>query len=271
MPKLVEVDESDEESSMPIGDGPIETMDIDFEGRIANDSDFEGIKMLLQQLFLQSNVDISEMTNEIISHNYIGCVLHQLIPDDQSEDDDDDDDSGGPVLGVLSVLNLSDNPDKLFTKQLKGFLVEKCSEDETADLNQFKSILSNSSYRIGFLLNEKLICHAHLSLPSFQSLWKDMEKAKMKKMNYDFDVYILLCKTTSITSKKHKAELEFSNPEDEIFFENALLSFSYGVDHDTQMHMATKSSKQFEARRTVIVFANKSIDKIMQQMTLIAA
>lgn len=48
---------------------------VEFEGRSPIDSDFHGIKQLLQQLLLKAHVNISELTDLIISQNYVGSVV----------------------------------------------------------------------------------------------------------------------------------------------------------------------------------------------------
>jgi hypothetical protein len=48
---------------------------VDFEGRSPVDADFHGIKQLLQQLFLKAHVNLSELAELIIRHNYVGSVV----------------------------------------------------------------------------------------------------------------------------------------------------------------------------------------------------
>ena len=41
------------------------------------DSDFHGIRQMLQQLFPKDNIDISEIANVLIGQNFIGTLLKQ--------------------------------------------------------------------------------------------------------------------------------------------------------------------------------------------------
>lgn len=53
----------------------LQEIQVDFEGRNPIDSDFHGIKQLLQQLFLKAHINLSELTDLIISQNYVGSVI----------------------------------------------------------------------------------------------------------------------------------------------------------------------------------------------------
>lgn len=77
---------------------------MDFEGRNPQDSDYHGIKILLQQLFLKAHIDLGGLTDLIISQNYVGSVVKQST--DMEEFDDDDDDVND-VFGITTVINIS--------------------------------------------------------------------------------------------------------------------------------------------------------------------
>lgn len=50
-------------------------VNVEFEGFQASDGDFHGIKRLLQQNFRGLEVDLSGITDIIISQNYVGSVI----------------------------------------------------------------------------------------------------------------------------------------------------------------------------------------------------
>ena len=52
-----------------------EEIQVEFEGRNPVDSDFHGIKQLLHQLFLKAHINVSDLTDLIISQNYVGSVV----------------------------------------------------------------------------------------------------------------------------------------------------------------------------------------------------
>lgn len=78
---------------------------IDFEGRYAQDPDWHGIKTLLKQLFLKAHIDLGGLADLIISQNYVGSVVKQATDENESEEDDDD---VNDVFGVTTVINISD-------------------------------------------------------------------------------------------------------------------------------------------------------------------
>ena len=80
-------------------------VNVDFEGRNPEDSDFHGIKTLLKQLFLKSHVDISGLTDLINRQYYVGSVV-QMSQDAEISDDEDDDDSND-VFGITTVINVT--------------------------------------------------------------------------------------------------------------------------------------------------------------------
>ena len=53
----------------------LKEIQVEFEGRIPVDSDFHGIKQLLQQLFLKAHINLSDLTDLIIRQNYVGSVV----------------------------------------------------------------------------------------------------------------------------------------------------------------------------------------------------
>jgi len=58
-----------------------QSIDVEFEGRSPEVTDFHCIKQLLQQLFLKAPVNLSDMTSVLIHQTNIGSVIkvHNLI------------------------------------------------------------------------------------------------------------------------------------------------------------------------------------------------
>ncbi|KAI8423084.1 hypothetical protein MSG28_014169, partial [Choristoneura fumiferana] len=110
----------------------------DFEGRNPEDCDFHGIKQLLRQLFLKTNVDLGALTQTIISQNYVGSVVKQCLDDPPEEDDDEDDGSDG-VFGVTTVINITKRKselDKAIKKNMPytfQYLIWICKTYNTGD------------------------------------------------------------------------------------------------------------------------------------------
>lgn len=77
---------------------------VDFEGRNPQDPDFNGIKTLLQQLFLKAHLDLGGLTDLIISQNYVGSVVKQSSDDGEESDEEDD---VNDVFGITTIVNIS--------------------------------------------------------------------------------------------------------------------------------------------------------------------
>ncbi|XP_023999092.2 protein BCCIP homolog, partial [Salvelinus sp. IW2-2015] len=78
---------------------------VDFEAHTITHNDYNGVKKLMQQLFLKARVNTSELTDLLIQQNHIGSVIRQAeVP----EDSDDDEDPADEVFGFISMLNLTE-------------------------------------------------------------------------------------------------------------------------------------------------------------------
>jgi len=196
-----------------------EEIQVEFEGRNPIDSDFHGIKQLLQQLFLKAHINLSELTDLIISQNYVGSVVKQSDVDEEEDDDDEDDNSGNDVFGITTVVNLTDKQNAECVQQLRQLLVELCNEHGTDQSNALvNNLLSNNAQPVGLLINERFInIPAQISVPLLQSLSKEMKKATEKNLGFDFAYYIIICKLYKIdseTAKKKKEKRKKQNSSD---------------------------------------------------------
>lgn len=50
-------------------------INVEFEGRSPESSDFHSVKQLLQQLFLKAQVNISDMASVLVNQTSIGSVI----------------------------------------------------------------------------------------------------------------------------------------------------------------------------------------------------
>jgi len=53
----------------------LQQIQVDFEGRSAEEGDFHGVKQLLRQLFLKAPIDLSQLTDFLINQKSIGSVV----------------------------------------------------------------------------------------------------------------------------------------------------------------------------------------------------
>ncbi|KAI4486937.1 hypothetical protein M0802_012194 [Mischocyttarus mexicanus] len=253
---------------------------VDFEGRNPQDPDYHGIKTLLQQLFLKAHVDLSTLTELIVSQNYIGSVVKQSDDCEESEEEEEDTDTFD-VFGITTVINISDKQNLLCIKQLRDLLIELSSEHATdAAYTMIKHVLENDSQPIGLLINERFInIPAQISVPLFENLISEMKRATSKKMPFDFSYYILICKLYKMEDKrigkksKNKKKdnnemptIVWSNPEEEIFADNATISFEFSVEKETDSGLSgawTETDDEMKPFRRVLLIEASKLQSII--------
>ena len=114
-------DEEEDEEDKVIN----EEVNIEFEAYSISDNDYDGIKKLLQQLFLKAPVNIAELTDLLVQQNHIGSVINQT---DVSEDSDDvvDEDE---IFGFISLLNLTERKGTPCAEQIKELILHLLWEE----------------------------------------------------------------------------------------------------------------------------------------------
>ncbi|CAG2210670.1 BCCIP [Mytilus edulis] len=247
--------DDDDDSS----DGEVnEEIQVEFEARTIEDSDFHGARALLQQLFLKAKIDLSEMANTIISQNYIGSVIKQIdIPD--SDEEDDDMGEGDPVLGLITVINITEKQNVECVKQFRSMLMEKCQACSQQQKERLSQILTDADQQVGYLISERYInIPPQISVPMYESLFKEMEKCTRKKMKYEFGHYILISKCYR---PKGSDQLFYTNAEEELISKECEFSFTYSVasERDTVVDGKWDAEDQMEALRTVLVIPSENL------------
>jgi len=239
--------------------------------------DFHGIKLLLQRLLLTISVNISELVDIIISQSGIGSTLKVV------------DDEDGTVYGVTTIVDFYKNKGKESIKALCESLREKCKQSSPSHLPKLTSCLESS---VCFLLNERFInIPGDVATPMFCALRNEIEEAKKKGELSKFDYIVLMTKGVkpsdtkgssshenrgpSSSKKKKKAkrredaQIEFTNQEDEIFFKNATLSFSYCVTKATGFAISGEwdfDDVSMDTYRTVVIVQSSKLDSIIDEI-----
>ncbi|XP_075259515.1 protein BCCIP homolog isoform X2 [Convolutriloba macropyga] len=237
-----EIDDDDEDSANE-DDVIVPNMDqqvnVEFEAFPPSDTDFQSLVALLGRLFYKSEpqIDLAQLANWIIGHNYVGSVLKTNSAevddeDDESESDDvmDEDDT---VYGITTVVNLRQTPsgkEEGFKQSIINYINHKCNSPE------IQTVLNNSSKTVGLLITERFVnIPPLLAPPMLKCLSKEIESAKQKKMPYNFSHLILVSKSYDVSSQGPNTTdglppcLEFINPEDEIFQQYAQCVASFPV------------------------------------------
>ncbi|KAJ1522831.1 hypothetical protein ONE63_001982 [Megalurothrips usitatus] len=270
-------DDSSEEENDYKGD---EQIQVDFEGRIPVDSDFHGIKQLLQQLFLKSHVNLSDLTDLIIKQNYVGSVVKQCDDDPDSDDDDDmnvDDD----VYGITTVVNLTEKRSMECIKQIHTLLKQYSKLGDDRTVSKVEQLLNDENNSVGLLINERFVnIPPQISVPLLLNLRKEMDKATSKKMAFDFKYYIMICKLykmdlTKKKSKKNKnkpaePETVWSNAEEEIFEEMADCKYEFPVKDDSDSALGGNwhsNDSEMTPWRKVLIFPASKLDEAINRVS----
>ncbi|XP_069755807.1 protein BCCIP homolog [Narcine bancroftii] len=237
-----ERDSESEETSEGSGQSSEEELDeevqVDFEAHTISDSDCNGIKRLLQQLFLKASVNITELADLIIQQNYVGSVIRQAeILDENSEDNEED-----GVFGFISVLNLTEKKGTEPVEQIKDLVLSQCKVHHQIAAQQLEKILNDNSKSVNLLISERFInVPPQIALPLHKQLQAELVDAqKTGKPCGKCHYYLLICKACVEIGKKiphqrgkQKENLMFANAEDEFFYEQSIMKFSYNVEEES--------------------------------------
>ncbi|KAK1333380.1 hypothetical protein QTO34_005763 [Cnephaeus nilssonii] len=239
-------DEEEDEDDEAVG----EEVNVEFEAYSISDNDYDGIKRLLQQLFLKAPVNTAELTELLIQQNHIGSVIKQTDVSDDSDDDVDEDE----VFGFISLLNLTERKGTQCAEQIKALTLSGCAENcEKSVVERLDQLFKDSSRPVGLLLSERLInVPAQVALPMHRQLQKELAEAhRTNKPCGKCHFYLLISKTfaeagkgnsTKKQSSPKKDELMFANAEEEFFYEKAVLRFSYSVQEESDSRLGGRWS-----------------------------
>ncbi|KAF7388628.1 hypothetical protein HZH68_012570 [Vespula germanica] len=269
---------SEDDEQEQVGESGLE-IQVDFEGRNPQDPDYHGIKTLLQQLFLKAHIDLGGLTDFIIAQNYIGSVVKQS--EDFEGSDEEDVEDTFDVFGITTVINITDRQNLPCIQQLRDLLQELSSDHATdAAYTMIKNVLQNDSQPIGLLINERFInIPAQISIPLFENLISEMKRANSRNMPFNFSYYVLICKLYKMEDKKIGTKTKnnkknnsatptiiWSNPEEEIFAEKALISFEFSVENESDSGLSgtwTETDDEMKPYRRVLLFEASTLQSII--------
>lgn len=271
--------ESDEDAS-DYSDHEFMDMEImtNFEGRAPEDSDAPGIKLLLQQLFQKTNVNVADLTDLILSQNYVGCVFKQICDDEDDDDDDDamDDDSDDLVLGLTTAINLTDKKGRECIKQLITLVTSRCQKVVPAVAGKVTEMLHSEDEPVGFLVNERYLnIVPKIATSSFPALKQDLERACRKKMNFAFKHFLMLCKTYRCkqVSGAGDSTLYYKNAEEELIAEVADIQATWSVADQQEGSDAggPQDEEDMERTCTMMLFSADKLDAIISRFQAVLA
>ncbi|XP_011841827.1 PREDICTED: BRCA2 and CDKN1A-interacting protein isoform X2 [Mandrillus leucophaeus] len=269
-------DDSDEEEDEE--DNVIdEEVNIEFEAYSLSDNDYDGIKKLLQQLFLKASVNTAELTDLLIQQNHIGSVIKQTDVSEDSDDDVDEDE----VFGFISLLNLTERKGTQCAEQIQELILSFCEKNcEKSMVEQLDKFLNDTTKPVGLLLSERFInIPPQIALPMYQQLQKELAEAhRTNKPCGKCYFYLLISKTfveagknnsKKKLSNKKKAALMFANAEEEFFYEKAILKFNYSVQEESDTCLGGKWSFDdvpMTPLRTVMLIPGDKMNEIMDKL-----
>ncbi|XP_003479860.1 BRCA2 and CDKN1A-interacting protein [Cavia porcellus] len=254
-----------------------EEVNVEFEAYSISDNDYDGIKKLLQQLFLKAPVNTAELTDLLIQQNHIGSVIKQTNVSEDSDDDMDEDE----IFGFISLLNLTERKGTQCAEQIKELILNFCEKNcEKSMVEQLDKLLNDNTKPVGFLLSERFInVPPQIALPMHQQLQKELVEAhKTNKPCGKCHFYLLISKTFveagKTNSKKKwsnqkKDVLMFANAEEEFFYEKAVLKFSYSVQEEGDTCLGGRWSFDdvpMKPLRTVMLIPSDKMSEIMDKL-----
>merc|ERR1712168_401603 len=262
-------------------------MNVNFDAQTATDSDFHGIKRLLQQLFLKANVNLSALTDVILGQNHVGSVIKQAPLDEEDEDEDEmGSDAVDEVFGISTVINLtsrltneaksSPSEGDKAVKQLVDLLVEKSDKNGgPVQTKTLKAFLTDKEKHTGWLLNERFVnIPAQISLPLYDSLRDEMHSACAKGQKFKFDYFLLMSKALKEKGTKKKEDvLIFTNgEEEELFQEESAFQFAFSVadqqaDAETISEAGEDGETSYESWRVVMIIPAEKMAVVAKKLT----
>lgn len=168
-------------------------------------------------------------------------------------------------------------------QQLRHILKQLAEEHATDAVNtMIKSILENDAAQLGLLINERFVnIPAKISVPLLENLISELKRANSKNMPFNFSYYILICKLYKSEDKKagkkkgknKKADSEpsmlWSNPEEEIFAEEAIVSFEFSVEEEADSGLSgtwTETDDEMIPYRRVLLFEASKLQSIFDKI-----
>lgn len=146
-----------------------------------------------------------------------------------------------------------------------------------------RKLLEDDTEVLGLLINERFVnIPAQISVPLLENLMSDIKKANNKKMSFNFSYYILICKVYRTkrpdlvkrpkSKKKDNTCEEFiiwSNPEEEIFAQEAAISFEFSVEKESDSAVSgtwTESDDEMTPYRRVLLFEASKLQSIIDRI-----
>ncbi|KAF0773184.1 BRCA2 and CDKN1A-interacting protein [Aphis craccivora] len=280
-PMEIESDSSSSSDSDDNDDIAETVLDVEFEGRSPQTSDFHSIKQLLQQLFLKAPVNLSDLSTVLINQPGIGSVIKQVPNEDEEEDSDSDVDPDdvvdvNQVFGISSVLNISQKTSEC-VHNLHKLMLDLSNQYSDSETTRFvNGLLGDDTKQVGLLINERYVnIPPPISVPLFHAIRKELFSLKSKDSSYNFDYLIMISKLYKMKKdKKGNKNLEgcevfWSNAEEEFFDEEADYKFEFCVQNDKGTGLGghwSEADPEMVPFRRVLIFTMEKFHQITNRL-----
>ncbi|KAL4088866.1 hypothetical protein QTP88_023950 [Uroleucon formosanum] len=245
------------------------TFNIKFEGHSLKDSDFHQIKRFLQQLFLKTSVNLSDMSSVLINQSNIGTVIKQAYDRYSMNYKDYWDALHDQVFGITSILNITQQTSQSI-ENIHKLMLDLSKQHGDDDTVQFvNKLLSDDKNQVGLLINERYLnIPPSISAPLFRIICKELSNIKTENPLYNFAYLFMICKLYKVKNDK-KGNSYFKGPE--IMWRNAEEQFfdiiaDYKFEYCVQSENCTDSggkwvelndSRMIPFRRVLVFSMNK--------------
>jgi len=270
--RVIPIDTPDNSSSEEGDDEEEEAgneIQVEFEARGPEEEDFQGIRRLLQQLFVRNTVvNIGKIAEAILGQKYLGSVIKQSAGEVEDDNEDDLDDPN-EVYAVSTVISLAEKQ-KESVAGIRKFLLEQTAKGGDRQVLQYVTELLNRN--VGFLINERFInIPAQITVPLWETLVTEMRKARDRNLPFEFGHYIMICKLYKSKTEASNAQAQqavvFANPEEELIVAESELCIDYEVDSndDDDSALGTEGVEMKPWRR-IVVFRSDKLEEIIGEV-----
>jgi len=186
-------------------------------------------------------------------------------------------------LSILFIKKVNFFQNILCIQQLRHLLKQLAEEHATDAVNtMIKNVLENDAAQLGLLINERFVnIPAKISVPLLENLISELKRANNRNMPFNFSYYVLICKLYKSEDKRagKKAKSKnrngtepsilWSNPEEEIFAEEAIVSFEFSVEEEADSGLSgtwTETDDEMIPYRRVLLFEASKLQSIFDKI-----
>ncbi|KAL7110725.1 hypothetical protein ACP275_05G043800 [Erythranthe tilingii] len=226
-------------------------------------SDFHGVKVLLQTYLDNKQWDLSGFVDLILSQPTVGTVV-------KIEDDEDG------VYSAVSALNLGRYTDSKCIIELKDYLLKVCRDMDV--IPQLKSLIGERAKDVGLIVSQRVVnLPPQLLPPLYDSLFDEVnwatedEPTEELRSSFRFKFYLIISKIYKHknadgdkgTTKNGDESVIYIKPEDELLLEFCSWSFNFPL-HAQQV--TTEELKNYRPMGLVMAVEASKISIFRKQL-----